>query len=126
MFLIVALALGWCTGIVVAAMVSQPWWAWLILAGLGGGGLFHLRSDARLRWPLLLVIALGLGGMRYQLARPPLGDESFLATYNDVGEVALEGVVWDEPASTGSQNQPASPIRETTVVPGGATFPQWD
>ncbi|MBF8281244.1 MAG: comEC [Anaerolineales bacterium] len=97
MSILLVLGLGWMAGIWAAAQVNQPWWAWLILAGLGGGGLFLRRTDARLRRPLLLVIALGLGGMRYQLARPPLGDESFLATYNDVGEVALEGVVWDEP-----------------------------
>jgi competence protein ComEC len=95
--LLVILGLGWIAGLWAAAQLSQPWWAWLVLAGLGSGGLILLRSEARLRWPLLAVIAFGLGGLRHQFAQPPLGDASFLATYNDAGEVALEGVVWDEP-----------------------------
>src|SRR5574342_459041 len=91
------LGLGWIAGLWAAAHVSQSWWAWLILAGLGGGGLFLLRTEARLRSPLAAVIVFALGGMRYQLAQPPISDPALLARYNDVGEVALEGVVWDEP-----------------------------
>lgn len=93
---LLVLGLGWIAGIWAATHVSQPWWAWLILAGLGGGGLFLLRTKARLRSPLAVVIAFALAGMRYQYAQPPTGDPALLATYNDVGEVALEGVVWDE------------------------------
>ncbi len=91
------LGLGWIAGIWAATHVRQPWWAWLILAGLAGGGLFLLRTKARLRSSLAAVVALALGGMRYQLAQPPISDTASLARYNDVGEVALEGVVWDDP-----------------------------
>jgi len=96
MSLIVALSLGWITGIWAAAQINQPWWAWLILAGLAGGGLYFWRAETPLRLPLICAIALGLGGVRYQLAQP-VYDPSFLATYNEVGEVVLEGIVWDEP-----------------------------
>jgi competence protein ComEC len=43
------------------------------------------------------LVCLGLGGARYQLARPPIGNPTFVATYNDLGQVVLEGVVWDAP-----------------------------
>ncbi len=94
---LLVLGLGWIAGIWAATHVSQPWWAWLILAGLGVGGLFLLRTKARLRSPLAVIIAFALAGMRYQLAQSPISDPASLARYNDVGEVALEGVVWEEP-----------------------------
>jgi competence protein ComEC len=97
MTLLIALCLGWVAGLWAASHVSQPWWAWLSLSGLAGAGLFLFRADARLRWPLAGLVALGLGGARYQSARPPIGDPVFVATYNDLGQAALEGVVWDEP-----------------------------
>jgi len=99
MSLLIVLGLGWMAGLWAAAQVSQPWWAWLILAGLAAGGLFsrRLRAEPRRRLMLAFAVALGLGGVRYQLAQPDLTDPSFLAAYNDIGEATLEGVVWDEP-----------------------------
>ncbi len=96
MSLIVVLGLGWVAGLWAASLVDQPWWAWLLLAGLAGGGLYRFRAETRFRLPLIFAIAIGLGGARYQIARPT-HDNSSLAAYNDVGEVTLEGIVWDEP-----------------------------
>ena len=98
MSLLLILCLGWIFGVWAGAQVHQPWWAWWIIASLGGVGLYprSIRIDTRLRRLLACVIAFGLGGMRYQLAQPVF-DKDFLATYNDTGEVVVEGVVWDEP-----------------------------
>ncbi len=120
MTLLLALGVGWVAGIWAAALVRQPWWAWLILAALGGGGLYWLRADVRLRLPLACVIALGLGGTRHQLAQPPIGDPAFLATYNDVGEVALEGVVWDEPDVRDTRTNLRVRV-DTLLLPDAAT-----
>ncbi|MGH2523079.1 MAG: ComEC/Rec2 family competence protein, partial [Anaerolineales bacterium] len=99
MHLVTLLGLGWITGIWAASHITQPWWAWLIIAGLAGGGLYFLRAEARLRLPLACLLALGLGGARYHISQPDLDNPSFLAAHNDVGEVVLEGVVWGEPDS---------------------------
>jgi competence protein ComEC len=88
--------LSWVAGIWLASQVSQPWWAWLVLGALAGGACFLLREDERFRMPLVFAAVLGLGGARYQLAQPAY-TRNFLATYNDIGEVTLEGVIWDAP-----------------------------
>jgi competence protein ComEC len=120
MSLILSLTLGWLTGLWAAAQINQPWWAWLILAGLAGGALYFWRTEASLRLPLICAIALGLGGVRYQLAQP-VYDKSFLATYNGVGEVALEGVVWDEPDVRDTQTNLR--VRVDTLLLPNATAP---
>jgi competence protein ComEC len=100
MSLLLVLCLGWISGIAAGAFVNQPVWAWLVLAGLGGLGLFRFRAELNLRLALTGILAVGLGGAWYQW-RQPVYDESFLATYNGTevkpAEVLIEGVVWDEP-----------------------------
>ncbi len=96
MAFLVLLTLGWLAGIWTAAQFSAPWWAWLILTALGGVGLLALRQRPALRWPLAVLLCLGLGGLRYQLSRPAF-DASFIATYNDQGAATVEGVVADAP-----------------------------
>jgi len=72
-------------------------WAWLGFATLAGVGLYLYRADERLRWVLAAGLAFGLAGARYQLAQPNLTDPTFIATYNNIGEVTIEGIVWEEP-----------------------------
>lgn len=101
MSLLTYLCLGWCLGLWAATHWTLPGWAWGIMSVVTGGGLFVLRASTNLRlrearWLLAALLALGLGGLRYQLSRP-VYDEAFIATYNDTGLVVLEGVVWDEP-----------------------------
>lgn len=69
---------------------------WLLLASGALLLLFGLRTRPAFRWPLVCLIALALGGARYQLAQPTF-DETTLAYFNDSGTVVIEGVVWDEP-----------------------------
>lgn len=96
--LIVVLALAWAGGLWLAEQLNQPWWAWLLWAGLAAGSLAALHQDRRLRVPLAAALVVGLAAARYEAARPPWGAADFLATYNAVGEVTVEGVVVDTPA----------------------------
>jgi competence protein ComEC len=93
---IVTFALGWLAGIWLSAQLNPPPWVWLSLAGPALLGLVLARSRRAWRVPLILVMALGLGGARRQSVQPVFTDAT-LASYNDRGEVTLEGVVWDEP-----------------------------
>ncbi len=88
--------IGWLIGISLAPALSQPWWAWLALSGLGLVAAVLTRRDLRWRNLAIAIVMLGLGAARWVWAQPTF-DESFIATYNDTGEVALEGVVVDEP-----------------------------
>jgi competence protein ComEC len=93
---IVILTLGWISGVWLAAQSNLPWWAWLISAVLAGLGLLRWRGTAAVRWPLALVICLGLGAARGQLSRP-VYDASFVASYADQGVATIVGVVSGEP-----------------------------
>ncbi len=96
---IVLLALAWAAGLWLADQLNQPWWAWLVLAGLAAGALATLSGKTRLWAPLACALVIGLGAARYEAARPPFGASDFLPTYNDSGEITLEGVVVDTPAT---------------------------
>ncbi len=87
---------AWLAGIALASQYALPMWAWLSLAGLALALAIILRAQPRARGPLALIVALSLGAARYQSAQPVFNEQA-LATYNDQGEVVLEGVVWDEP-----------------------------
>jgi competence protein ComEC len=95
--LIVIFCLGWMVGLWAADWLDQPWWAWLLASGIAAVGLYRLRARPTLRLLCAGLICLGLGGLRYQLTRPPIGDSAFVASYNDIGQITLEGVVWDAP-----------------------------
>ena len=96
-------------GILLASAWHGPWWAWLIVLLLPIAAQMGL---ARLPWawaafltrrhptmkfaPLLLVAALGAGGLRYTLAQP--GDSSAdLIWHNDRDRVRLTAVVTAPP-----------------------------
>jgi competence protein ComEC len=93
---LVILALGWVSGIWAAAQFNWPWWAWLAPATLAGLALARWRRSAWVRWPLALLVCLGLGGVRGRLAQP-VYDATFVASYVDQGPVTVVGVVNAEP-----------------------------
>ncbi len=105
MALIVWLALSWLIGIGAAAQLNQPWWAWLAFGGLAAASLALLSAlgERRLRLPLICALLAGLGALRYELARPPLGQPGFVATYAGQGQVTLEGTVVAEPEALGTR-----------------------
>jgi competence protein ComEC len=93
---LVYLALAWLAGIALAKTVGLPWQALPLLGLAALLGLLLWRDERRVRLGALCALMLALGAGRLLLAVPRF-DETSLATYNDVGWVALEGVVMGEP-----------------------------
>ena len=96
-------------GILLASVWHGPWWAWLfilllpITAQMGLSRLpwewtvFLSRRHPAMKFaPLLLIVALGVGGLRYTLAQP--GDSpADLIWHNDRDKVRLTAVVTAPP-----------------------------
>src|SRR6185295_15310983 len=97
--LLTLLALGWLAGLWAADQLNQPVWAWLAFSALAAGSLALLREKPRLRAPLAIAFALGIGAARAQAARPPFGDPAFIANYTERGSTVVEGVVAAEPST---------------------------
>src|SRR5204863_8186171 len=95
---LVLLAIGWLAGLWPAEQLNQPVWAWLAFSALAAGSLALLREKPRVRAPLAMAFALGLGAARAQAARPPLGAPDFIASYTERGSVVVEGVITQEPS----------------------------
>ncbi len=93
---LVLAGLAWLIGIAAGSVLSQPLLLWLALAALTLGSAALLRGNPVVRRAAVLAALFCLGGARYQLALPHY-DEDFISTYNDRGEVTVEGVVVDEP-----------------------------
>ncbi|MCP4541235.1 MAG: DNA internalization-related competence protein ComEC/Rec2 [Chloroflexi bacterium] len=93
---IVYLVAPWFAGIALAKVIHPPWQALLLLGLIAILFLVLCWQEIRIRWAAgcVLVLVLGAGRFVYDL---PRFDETFLATYNDVGWVVLEGVVVSEP-----------------------------
>lgn len=103
------LSLFFLSGILLAAWIHLPTSFW---AGVAGGGLLfwkilHHLPMRRLRRlatvdgtlklpPILLLVALGAGALRYQLSRPAFGPGD-LAFYHGGGEVELTAIVSQSP-----------------------------
>jgi competence protein ComEC len=93
---LVYLAVAWLAGIALARAISLPWQVLPVLGLAAFLGLLLWRDNVRVRWGASCVLVLVLGAGRLLLAVPHF-DETSLATYNDAGWVALEGVVVGEP-----------------------------
>jgi competence protein ComEC len=93
---LVWIAVAWLAGLALASIQARPVWAWLLLAAAGLLAAIALWRREALRLPLICLLALALGGARYQSAQPVF-NEATLAFYNGTGAVTVEGVVWDEP-----------------------------
>ncbi len=94
--IIVYLAIVWHAGIALAKVINLPWQVLLVLGLAAFLGLLLWRDDHRVRLGALCALMLALGAGRFLLAVPHF-DETSLATYNDIGWVALEGIVVGEP-----------------------------
>ena len=103
------LSLAFIAGIIIADDVTLPVTTWLILAGLALTFSLPLFVFQRIRarrfffdkppslpgsLAALLLLALTLGGYRYQHSLPDLNNPDFIASHNDTGErVSMMGVV---------------------------------
>ena len=102
------LSLAFIIGIGIAGLASLPASVWLIVCAMGIltllGERFLWRSVSRWRkvrlivpvYPGLLLLLLGLGGVRY-LAGQPITSESSLAHYNNRGAYTITAVVSSPP-----------------------------
>jgi hypothetical protein len=125
---LVYIAIGWITGIALAAQVPNTAAVWPAIALAGVVLVVLMRRDFRLRQFALLIAALGLGIWRYSSAQPHF-TESDLATYNDKGFAAIYGTVVDTPDvrdqdvrlrvavdSIQPQGQPAQTVHGLAIV----------
>ncbi len=89
-------SIGWFVGLWLASLMEMEGLVWLLVAGVGGMGVWVAPRRSQVRWWLLLVVGVGLGGARYISAVPVL-DAAHIAFYNDGETVTLTGLVVDEP-----------------------------
>ena len=103
------LSLAFLTGIIIADNAALPVSTWLIFAGCSFGlaGIIFVYRRLKTRHafdqespsflsPLvpLLLMAMTLGGLRYQISLPDLNDSTFIAAHNDSGDhITLTGLV---------------------------------
>lgn len=93
---IIYLGIGWLAGIWLAANFDWPVSTWFALAVLALLGCLFTRNRTSLRLSLLCLAAVGFGGMRYATAVPVI-NSAHIAYYNDTEQIALTGLVIDEP-----------------------------
>src|ERR1041385_6085937 len=91
---LIAIALGWAAGIVLAAgtgfHAAVPW---LLLTAMAVVVMWLLWSGVSYRNWALALIAFALGGLRYSF----VPQSSDVAQYNNLGGLTVEGVVSTEP-----------------------------
>ena len=91
---LIAIALGWAAGIVLAAgtdvYAAGPW---LILTVIAALVVWLMWAGTIYRNWTLALLAFGLGGLRYSY----VPQSSDVAQYNNLGGLTLEGVVSAEP-----------------------------
>jgi competence protein ComEC len=93
---LVYLAVAWLAGIALAEATGLPWQALPVLGLAAFLVLLLWRENPRVRLIAACALFLAAGAGRFLLAVPRF-DETSLATYNDAGRVALEGVIVGEP-----------------------------
>ena len=94
--ILVYLGVGWFMGLWLASVTTPGLTGWLVVGGVGLAGVVIWRRRAPWHGLFVALLALGLGGIRYDTAVPVI-DESHIAHYNDGQEVVLTGLVIDEP-----------------------------
>jgi len=120
------LSFAFLLGLLLAAEAATPWWGWLAAALAAVGlGIAQQRGQWQQRWlklaPLpvgFILAALLAGGMRWQLAHPPLSPAD-LAWFAQRGTVDIYGVV-SEDFGAGSGGIQTLLIKASQVgFPGG-------
>ena len=93
---LVYLSTGWLMGIWAASMLALPAEVLLVAALIPLIGLVLWWRERRVRLIWLAALFAVFGGLRYQLSLPHF-DQNSLVTYNDAGEVTIEGMIDAEP-----------------------------
>ena len=94
---LVLVAAAWAAGLVLAHHLLAPAGvepgALLIVGAVPLAALLLWRRDRSLRLSSICALALIAAALRYQAALPEWNDPAFIAHYNGVGWVTVEGVV---------------------------------
>ena len=90
------LGIGWFIGIWATSALHLPAEALLVFTLVPVIGLVLWRGDRRARLIWLSLLFAVFGGMRHILSLPHF-DQNSLSTYNNTGEVILEGVIAADP-----------------------------
>ena len=88
--------IGWLIGIWAASALQLPTEVFLALTIVPSVGFFLWRTDRRAKLIWIGMIFAIAGGVRYNLALPHF-DQNSLATYNNIGEATIDGVVDADP-----------------------------
>jgi competence protein ComEC len=94
--MLIYVAAVWVVGIALAAFLALPTPVWLWLLVLPVGYLVIWWRDPDLRRFHIILLALIMGGLRYQLTLPGPSEQA-LAQFNDRGRASLIGIVAEEP-----------------------------
>lgn len=98
--LALVLAAGWLAGLYVASRSGVPSWLFVVVALLGGGlAILALRLRPAGLAGALVLVALGLGGVRFVPSVPGPAD---VAQWHGSERLGVRGVVLDEPRRSAS------------------------
>ncbi|MBI4505708.1 MAG: ComEC/Rec2 family competence protein [Chloroflexi bacterium] len=113
--LALGVAAGWIGGLYLTSQLGWPGWLFAALAALGAALVAAAAWRAR-KWlaPALALVALGLGGMRYE---PPAPRADDVARWLGAEGLGLRGAVLDEPRRTAASLRLRLTIDE--AQPGG-------
>lgn len=118
---LVYVALGWTTGIILAANNNSGSTLiaalWLVLVALALVAVWLARSDPSLRWPMIALVAFTLGGLRMSLV-PVTSD---VARYNNIGGLTITGLISGEPTLRG--DRALLRVEAEAVTRAGQTVP---
>jgi competence protein ComEC len=93
---LVYISIGWLAGIWIASLLTPPLEAILIAALVPIMGMVLWWRETRWRMIWLATLFSIFGAIRFNLAIPHF-DQNSVKTYNNTGEVTLEGVIDTEP-----------------------------
>ena len=115
----IPITLAWLIGIWLASRLAMPSVALGVAAGVALLGAILWRRAPKPRWVFVLVLAVMLGALRYNLARPHF-DQNSLVTHIDQQEsVIVDGGVVAEPgardAETSSRKFTSGRVLQTVL-----------
>jgi len=114
---LVYFAVAWTAGIALAKAVVIPWQVLPLLGLFSLLGLVLWHDERPVQLGALCLVAFALGAGRFLLAVPRVNAKT-LGAYNDVGWVALEGLVVDEPEERDTHTNLRVRARRVTLPDG--------
>lgn len=113
------LSLAFLIGIVLAALMALPFWAWalLALAAVAGAAIWR-RAAWFVLFAWIAATAMFFGALRYQVAQPSFTAQD-LAYYNDgLDLLEVQGILWEPPLRRDSYVELR--VQAQQLIAGGA------